>query len=75
MEKALGSALLGTVCSPYLPFKPPLYILGDAADQGADGFEIFVDLMRRLDATVLIGNHDRIMLDAINANLTAKLFG
>ena len=42
-----------------------LYVLGDVIDRGKDGIEILLDLMERDNATVLLGNHELMMLNAI----------
>ena len=42
-----------------------LYILGDAIDRGPDGISILEDIMRRRNVTMLLGNHEHMMLDAI----------
>ncbi len=45
-----------------------LYVLGDVIDRGKYGLPILADLMRRPNVTVLLGNHEHMMLEAINKN-------
>ena len=47
-----------------------LYVLGDVIDRGKDGIEILLDLMERDNATVLLGNHELMMLNAIKPTAT-----
>ena len=42
-----------------------LYILGDVIDRGPDSISILEDIMRRKNVTMLLGNHEHMMLDAI----------
>ena len=42
-----------------------LYILGDVIDRGSDGISILEDIMHRENITMLLGNHEHMMLDAI----------
>ena len=42
-----------------------LYVLGDVIDRGPHGLRILMDLIRRPNVTVLLGNHERMMLDTI----------
>ena len=42
-----------------------LYVLGDVIDRGKDGIELLLDLMNRDNVTVLVGNHEVMMLNAI----------
>lgn len=43
-----------------------LYVIGDAIDRGPDGIAMLQDLMSRRNAVFLLGNHERMMLDAVN---------
>ena len=43
-----------------------LYILGDAIDRGPDGISILEDILRRKNVTMLLGNYEHMMLDAIS---------
>ena len=42
-----------------------LYILGDVIDRGNDGIQILIELMEMKNVTVLLGNHELMMLNAI----------
>ena len=42
-----------------------LYVLGDVIDRGHFGIQVLRELMGMPNATVLLGNHERMMLDAI----------
>lgn len=42
-----------------------LYILGDVIDRGPDGVALLQDLLRRSNVTLLRGNHEQLMLDAL----------
>ena len=42
-----------------------LYMLGDAIDRGPDGIEVLLDIMARKNVTMLLGNHEKMMLDAL----------
>ncbi len=45
-----------------------LYILGDVIDRGADGIKILLDIMKRDNVRLLIGNHEYMMLQALKYN-------
>lgn len=42
-----------------------LYVLGDVIDREADGIEILIELMAKPNVTVLLGNHEWMMLNAL----------
>ena len=42
-----------------------LYVLGDCIDRNPDGLKILKELYYRHNATVLLGNHELMMLDAL----------
>ena len=42
-----------------------LYVLGDCIDRNPDGLKILKELHYRHNATVLLGNHELMMLDAL----------
>lgn len=42
-----------------------LYILGDVIDRGNDGIKIFLDILRRPNIVMLMGNHEAMMLDTL----------
>ena len=42
-----------------------LYILGDVIDRGPDGISTLEDIMRRKNVTMLLGNHEHMMLEAL----------
>lgn len=48
-----------------LTLKPEdtLYVLGDAADRGPDGWAIIKDILKTPNAKYLLGNHDVMLLD------------
>lgn len=39
-----------------------LYIIGDIIDRGPDGIQMLLDIMKRKNIFVLMGNHERMML-------------
>lgn len=41
-----------------------LYILGDVIDRGKDGIGILLDLKKRENVTMLLGNHELMMYHA-----------
>ena len=51
-----------------------LYVLGDVIDRGKDGLPILTDLMRRPNVTVLLGNHEHMMLEALKTNEPDSLY-
>lgn len=51
-----------------------LYVLGDVIDRGKYGLPILMDLIRRPNATVLLGNHEHMMLEALQTNDPNKLY-
>lgn len=40
-----------------------LYILGDVIDRGREGVDLLLDIMGRPNITMLLGNHEQMMLD------------
>ena len=42
-----------------------LYVLGDVIDRGRYGLPILMDLVRRPNVTVMLGNHEHMMLEAL----------
>ena len=42
-----------------------LYILGDVADRNKGGIQIFKDILQRVNISMLMGNHERMMLRAL----------
>lgn len=45
-----------------------LYVLGDVIDRGKYGLPILMDLVRRPNVTVLLGNHEYMMLEALQSS-------
>lgn len=45
-----------------------LYILGDVIDRGKDGIAILLDIMQRSNVTLLMGNHEKMMIDFLRAD-------
>lgn len=45
--------------------KDTLYILGDVIDRGNDGIRILLDILRRPNVVMLMGNHEAMMLDTL----------
>ena len=43
-----------------------LYMLGDAIDRDPNGIEVLLDIMTRKNVTLLLGNHEKMMLDALH---------
>ena len=46
-----------------------LYILGDVIDRNPFGMELLVDIMRRPNVHMLLGNHEYMMMQALGLNL------
>ncbi len=44
-----------------------LYILGDVIDRGPNGISILLDIMQRKNVKMLMGNHERMMIDYYRA--------
>ncbi|MBO5197520.1 MAG: serine/threonine protein phosphatase [Lachnospiraceae bacterium] len=42
-----------------------LYVLGDVVDRGRDGIKILLDIMERDNVTLILGNHEAMMLDVV----------
>lgn len=42
-----------------------LYILGDVVDRGRNGIKMLLDIMGRDNVTLLLGNHEAMMLDVV----------
>lgn len=51
-----------------------LYILGDVIDRGENGIEILIDILNRDNITVLMGNHEFMMYQALVAKKRLELF-
>ena len=49
----------------YLQPEDTLYYLGDVTDRGDDGFELLQKLMDRDKTFYILGNHDKMMADAL----------
>lgn len=47
-----------------ISFQPEdhLYILGDVIDRGTDGVDLLLDIMQRPNITMILGNHEDMML-------------
>lgn len=43
-----------------------LYVLGDVIDRGPDGIHIIEDIMRRDNVCMILGNHELMLLNAVN---------
>lgn len=44
-----------------------LYVIGDIIDRYDDGLKILIDLINRPNVEIIMGNHEALMLDTINA--------
>ena len=42
-----------------------LYVLGDAIDRGPDGIKILKSIMKMDNATMFLGNHELLMMEAL----------
>ena len=42
-----------------------LYVLGDVIDRGRGGIKMLLDIMSRDNVTMLLGNHEAMMLDVV----------
>ncbi len=51
-----------------------LYIIGDIIDRGNYGIEIFLDVMKRDNVTVLLGNHEYMMYCSLALNMSRELY-
>lgn len=45
--------------------KDTLYVLGDVIDRGENGIKLLLDILRRPNAVMLMGNHEAMMLDTL----------
>ena len=52
-----------------------LYILGDVIDREPDGIAILSELIKAKNVTVLLGNHEFMMLNAINGSIRYNPMG
>ena len=52
-----------------------LYILGDAADRNEGGIRIYKDILQRVNVHMLMGNHERMMLQALSKPHETSLNG
>lgn len=52
-----------------------LYVIGDAIDRGADGIRILREIKRKENMDLLIGNHEFMMLNSVNAEGNPKCDG
>jgi len=43
-----------------------LYVIGDTIDRGPDGIPILMDVMSRKNAHLLLGNHEVMLMNALN---------
>lgn len=43
-----------------------LYVVGDTIDRGPDGIPVLMDLMSRKNAVLVRGNHEEMLLNALN---------
>ena len=43
-----------------------LYIIGDVIDRAPDGVSLLLDIMNRKNVTMLLGNHEQMMLDTFD---------
>ena len=43
-----------------------LYVVGDVIDRGRDGIKIIQDIMQRPNVELILGNHELMMIDAID---------
>lgn len=44
-----------------------LYVLGDVIDRYDDGLKILLDMINRPNVEIIMGNHEALMLDTLNA--------
>ena len=51
-----------------------LYVLGDVIDRWSHGLPILMDLIRRPNVTVLLGNHEHMMVEALQTNNPESLY-
>ena len=52
-----------------------LYILGDVIDRGTGGIDLLEQIMEAPNMTMLLGNHEHMMLDAVAHLEEKRLFG
>ena len=43
-----------------------IYVIGDVIDRGRDGLKIILDVMQRPNAEMILGNHEYMMIEAID---------
>ncbi len=58
-----------------LKTKDTLYVLGDVIDRGKNGVHILQKIMKMPNVKMLLGNHELMMLDAIERNTTSRVNG
>lgn len=52
-----------------------LYIIGDVIDRGAYGIDILLDTMQRENVTLLMGNHEKMMIDYLRSEEAKEAAG
>lgn len=50
-----------------------LYVLGDVIDRNPDGIDILLDIQKRQNIQLLLGNHELFMIDSIVDNTTEEV--
>ena len=55
--------------------KDRLYVIGDAIDRGPDGIRILREILRRENMDLILGNHEFMMLNAVDLNGSYKCSG
>ena len=51
-----------------------LYVLGDVIDRGRYGLPILMELLRMDNVTVMLGNHEHMMLEALETNDSERMY-
>lgn len=69
-----GQKRLWDQIKAYLKPEDKLYCLGDCIDRGPDGFDILVEVLNRPNTEMIMGNHEKLMLQHYNPRLEIDSF-
>ena len=69
-----GQSKLWKQVKEYLHPSDTLICLGDCIDRGPDGFDILIDVLNRPNTHMLMGNHEKLMLQYYRPNLVVDSF-
>ena len=69
-----GQKELWNQIKEYLKPEDTLYCLGDCVDRGPDGFDILIEILNRPNTEMIMGNHEKLMLDYYRPGLEINSF-